>query len=95
MERIKLGIDGCSSRSRFTGTGIIIRKFVDKTGIVKATLIGIEQGRQEPKAGVLIAIATTFPEYAAYLLTDETHVKQKHPEVDALAGELPKQKRAK
>lgn len=71
------------------------QEFVDKTGIVKATLIGIEQGRQEPKAGVLIAIATAFPEYAAYLLTDETRVKQKHPEVDELARELPKQKRAK
>jgi transcriptional regulator with XRE-family HTH domain len=71
------------------------QEFVDKTGIVKATLIGIEQGRQEPKAGVLIAIATVFPEYAAYLLTDETHVKQRHPEVMELARELPKQKRAK
>lgn len=66
------------------------QEFVDKTGIAKGTLIGIEQGRQEPKAGVLIAIAQAWPEYAAYLLTDDFNVKQKHPEVMSLARELPK-----
>lgn len=71
------------------------QEFVDKTGIVKATLIGIEQGRQEPKAGVLIAIAKAWPEYASYLLTDETGKKQRNPEVDNLARELPQAKKAK
>lgn len=71
------------------------QEFVDKTGIPKGTIIGIEQGLREPKAGVLIAIAQTWPEYAAYLLTDEIGIKQKNPEVESLAKELPKAKKAK
>jgi len=57
------------------------QEFVDTTGIAKGTLIGIEQNRQEPKAGVLIAIAEAWPEYAAYLLTDNVEIKQRRPEV--------------
>ena len=75
--------------------GIGRQEFVDITGIAKGTLIGIEQNRQEPKAGVLIAIATAWPQYAAYLLTDETGKKQRNPEVDNIARELPKAKKAK
>jgi transcriptional regulator with XRE-family HTH domain len=71
------------------------QEFVDKTAIAKGTLIGIEQERQEPKAGVLIAIAQAWPQYAAYLLTDEIDVKQKDPEAESLAKELPKAKKAK
>lgn len=71
------------------------QEFVDITGIAKGTLIGIEQNRQEPKAGVLIAIAQAWPEYASYLLTDETGKKQRNPEVDNLARELPRAKKAK
>lgn len=70
------------------------QEFVDKTAIAKGTLIGIEQGRQEPKAGVLIAIAQAWPEYAAYLLTDEVGIKQKNPEVESISKELPKAKKA-
>jgi transcriptional regulator with XRE-family HTH domain len=70
------------------------QEFVNETGIAKGTLIGIEQGRQEPKAGVLIAIAAAFPQYAAYLLTDETNTKQKNPEVESISRELPKAKKA-
>ncbi|MES1983222.1 MAG: helix-turn-helix transcriptional regulator [Pseudomonadota bacterium] len=69
------------------------QEFVDKTGIPKGTLIGIEQGNREPKAGILIAIAQAWPEYAAYLLSDEV-VKQKHPEVEDVQRELPKAKKA-
>ena len=75
--------------------GIGRQEFVDITGIAKGTLIGIEQGRQEPKAGVLIAIAEAWPQYAAYLLTDETGKKQRNPEVDNIARELPRAKKAK
>lgn len=71
------------------------QEFVDITGIAKGTLIGIEQNRQEPKAGVLIAIAEAWPQYAAYLLTDETGMRQKNPEVESLARELPRAKKAK
>ena len=56
-------------------------EFAEKTKIAKGTLIRIEQEQHEPKANTLIAIAREFPEYAAYLLTDEKNVKQKHPEV--------------
>lgn len=70
-------------------------EFVDKTGINKGSLIRIEQNQNEPKAGVLIAIAQTWPEYAAYLLTDETSIKQKNPEVESISKELPKAKKAK
>ena len=71
------------------------QEFVDETGIPKGTLIGVEQGSREPKAGILIAIAQRWPEYASYLLTDEISVKQKHPEVMKLARELPRQRKAK
>lgn len=69
-------------------------EFVDKAGINKGSLIRIEQGQNEPKAGVLIAIAQTWPQYAAYLLTDEIEIKQKNPEVENLAQELPRAKKA-
>lgn len=55
-------------------------EFAEITGIPKGTLIGIEQQRQEPKAGVLVAIADKWPEFAAYLLTDKFDVEQRHPE---------------
>jgi transcriptional regulator with XRE-family HTH domain len=71
------------------------QEFVEKTGIAKGTLIGVEQGNREPKAGILIAIANAFPEYAAYLLSDEIGIKQKNPEVENLAKELPIATKAK
>ena len=70
------------------------QEFVDITGIPKCTLIGLETGRYEPKAGILIAIAKAWPEYAAYLLTDSINIKQKDPEVEKLRRELPKAKKA-
>ncbi len=70
------------------------QEFVDKTGIPKGTLIRIEQGQNEAKASTLTAIAHAWPEYAAYLLTDELSIKQKNPEVRTLAKELPKAKKA-
>lgn len=70
------------------------QEFVDKIGIPKGTIIGIEQGLREPKAGVLIAVAAAFPEYAKYLLTDDVVTKQKNPEVESLAKELPRAKKA-
>lgn len=74
--------------------GIGRQEFVDKTGINKGSLIRIEQGQNEPKAGILTAIAQAWPEYAAYLLTDETSIKQKNPEVESISKELPKAKKA-
>lgn len=70
------------------------QEFVDKTDIAKGTLIGVEQGTREPKANVLIAVATAFPQYAAYLLSDEVGIKQKNPEEESLAKELPRAKKA-
>lgn len=70
------------------------QEFADKTGIPKGTIIGIEQGLREPKAGVLIAIAQAWPEYAAYLLTDEMNIVQRNPEVEGLAIELQEVKKA-
>jgi len=71
------------------------QEFVDKTGIPKNSLIGIEVGKHEPGAKVLITIAQAWPEYAAYLLTDDVDVVQKHPEVDQLARVLQEAKQAK
>jgi len=56
-------------------------EFSQITGIPKDTLIGAELNRREPKAGILIAIANQWPEYAAYLLTDKIEVVQKKPEI--------------
>lgn len=70
-------------------------EFAEKTGINKRTLIGVETSDREIMSGILTAIAQAWPEYAAYLLTDETGIKQKHPEVDAVQRELPKAKKAK
>lgn len=64
-------------------------EFAEKTGIAKGTLTRLEQGQNEAKANALIAIAKQWPEYAAYLLTDETEIKQRNPEVEKLAQELP------
>ncbi|MBI1887750.1 MAG: helix-turn-helix transcriptional regulator [Nitrosomonadales bacterium] len=69
-------------------------EFADKTGIIKGSLIRIEVSDSEPRAGVLIAIAQAWPEYATYLLTDEVGIKQKNPEMESLAKELPKAKKA-
>lgn len=71
------------------------QEFVDKTGIPKNTLIQIEVSNREVMSGALIAIAQAWPEYAAYLLTDETSIKQKNPEVESISKELPKAKKAK
>lgn len=60
------------------------QEFVDKTGIPKNSLIAIETGRHEPGAKSLMAIASTFPEYAAYLLINDVEIKQKNPEVEGL-----------
>lgn len=69
-------------------------EFVDKAGINKGSLIRIEQGQNEPKAGVLEAIASAFPQYAEYLLTGNTGIKQENPEVEKLSRKLPKAKKA-
>lgn len=69
-------------------------EFSQATGIPKDTLIGAELNRREPKAGILMSIAQQWPEYAAYLLTDDTSAKQRNPELEALARELEDQKKA-
>ncbi len=74
--------------------GIGRQEFVNKTGIPKNTLIQMEVNDREVKSGALIAIAKAFPQYAAYLLTDELGIKQKNPELESLAKELPKAKKA-
>ncbi|WP_025870178.1 helix-turn-helix domain-containing protein [Methylobacillus glycogenes] len=51
-------------------------EFSRRTGIPKDTLIGTELGRREPRAGILIAIAKQWPQYAAFLLMDEGVVVQ-------------------
>ncbi|OAM52698.1 hypothetical protein A7981_04395 [Methylovorus sp. MM2] len=61
-------------------TGLKREEFSVRTGVPIGTLIGVEQGRHEPKAGVLKSIAEQWPEYAAYLLTDKIEVVQKKPE---------------
>lgn len=66
--------------------------FSQKTGIPIGTLTGIEQERHEPKAGVLAAIAKQWPEFAAYLVSDVTEIKQRNPETEKLARELPEGK---
>ncbi len=60
--------------------GLKREEFSVHIGIPIGTLIGIEQGRHEPKAGVLIAIANKCPEYAAYLVTENYQVQQQTPE---------------
>lgn len=67
-------------------------EFSEKTGIPKGSLIQVEQEIREPKAGVLEAIAKQWPEFAAYLLTDEVEIKQRNPETEKLARELPEGK---
>lgn len=69
-------------------------EFAEKTGINKRTLIGAETSDREVMSGILTAIAQVWPEYAAYLLTDEVGTRQKNPEVENLAKELPKAKKA-
>lgn len=60
-------------------------EFCSKTGIAKQSLINYETERTKANAEVLGAIAREWPEYAAYLLTDKTEVKQRNPEVEQLA----------
>lgn len=56
------------------------QEFADKTGIAKGTLIRTEQGQNSPQVNVLLKIAEFWPEYAAFLLTDQIHIEQKRPE---------------
>lgn len=70
------------------------QEFADKTGIPKNTLIQIEVSGREVMSGALIAIGKAWPEYAAYLLTDDVDIKQINPEVENVARELPKAKKA-
>lgn len=74
--------------------GLKREEFSVEAGIPIGTLIGIEQGRHEPKAGVLVAIAGKWPEFAAYLLTDATDIKQRNPEVEQLAQDLKEPRKA-
>lgn len=46
--------------------------FEAETGISRRTLEGIEQGRREPGGEMLAAIGKRWPQYARWLLTDET-----------------------
>lgn len=69
-------------------------EFAEKTGINKATLIGVETRDREIMSSILEAVATAFPQYAAYLLTDDTQTKQKNPEEESISRELPKAKKA-
>lgn len=46
--------------------------FSQETGIASRTLEGIEQGRREPGGELLSAIGKRWPQYARWLLTDET-----------------------
>lgn len=64
------------------------QEFADKTGIAKGTLIRTEQGQNSPQVAVLLKIAELWPEYSAFLLTDETDVKQQNPEKEALVGRI-------
>lgn len=70
------------------------QEFADLTGIPKATLIRYETEKISPGGEALSAIAKLWPEYAAYLLTDKTNVKQRNPEVESVARELENQKKA-
>lgn len=55
-------------------------EFSRRTGIPKDTLIGTELGRREPRAGILVAIAKQWPQYAAFLLLeDEVVIQQEIP----------------
>ncbi|MEZ0233097.1 MAG: helix-turn-helix domain-containing protein [Methylophilaceae bacterium] len=59
-------------------------EFSQMTGIPRDTLVSVEIGRREPGAGILIAVAEQWPEYATYLLTDKIEVIQKKPEISGL-----------
>jgi transcriptional regulator with XRE-family HTH domain len=71
------------------------QEFAEKTGINKGTLIGIEVSEREVMSGILSAISKAFPEYTEYLISDQIGIKQKNPEVENLAQELPVAKKAK
>lgn len=54
-------------------------EFSEITSIPKQTLIGYEMERIKPGGEALAAVAKIWPEFAAYLLTDNIAVKQIHP----------------
>lgn len=58
--------------------------FAEKTGIAKGTLIRTEQGQNSPQVAVLLKIAELWPQFAAYLLTDDIHVTQKTPSTEVI-----------
>jgi transcriptional regulator with XRE-family HTH domain len=70
------------------------QEFVDRTGILKNSLIAIETGRNEPGSKSLMAIASAFPEYAAYLLINDVEIKQKNPEAEGLGTAQARMKKA-
>lgn len=70
------------------------QEFAEKTAINKGTLIGIETTDREVMSGILIAITKQWPQYTEYLMNENVGTKQKNPEVESLAKELPKAKKA-
>lgn len=70
------------------------QEFADTTGINKGTLIGIETTEREVMSGILTAITEKWPQYTEYLMNDSIGTKQKNPEVESIAKELPKAKKA-
>lgn len=68
--------------------GVDAATFSQKIGMPEDVLLRVECGKLEPDTAFLTAIAKQWPQYAVYLLTDETFVNQRNPEVESLAQEL-------
>ena len=52
-------------------------EFCEKTGIPKGTIIQVETGRREPKAGLLESVCDAFPQYTVWLMTKQGYTYEK------------------
>ncbi|WP_435106762.1 helix-turn-helix domain-containing protein [Arhodomonas sp. AD133] len=71
--------------------GLTRKAFAERTGIPKDTIMRIEQGRNEPKGPMLQTIGRMWPQYAYWLLTDQTDAANGHisPELAVTPKNLP------
>ena len=53
-------------------------EFAELIGISKASLITVEKAQYAPRASVLVAVATVFPQYAYWMMTGQIQKKFGH-----------------
>lgn len=70
--------------------GLSRPKFCEATGVNKETLVTAENGRYEPKVGLVEQVCAAFPQYTLWLMTGQVNPEggQISPEIKLQADQL-------